>query len=79
MVSVSSTYDPTLFQGVAWYYVRYRSRYPQILFDRLSKRFQLDGTERLLDLGCGAGLVRIPFSDRFREVLVINPESDRKS
>ncbi len=76
MVSTTSTYDPTLFQGAAWYYVRYRSRYPQILFDNLAERFQLDGTKRLLDLGCGAGLVALPFSDRFQEVVAIDPDAE---
>ena len=76
MVSTVSNYDPTLFQGAAQYYVRYRSRYPQLLFDQLSERFQLDGTERLLDLGCGAGLVAIPFSDRFAEIIAIDPDAE---
>lgn len=48
MVTNISTYDPTLFQGAAWYYVRYRSRYPQELFDQLTARFNLDGHQRLL-------------------------------
>lgn len=71
-----STYDPTLFQGAAWYYARYRSRYPQILFEQLAKRFQLNGQERLLDLGCGAGLVAIPFSNQFKEVIAIDPDAE---
>lgn len=76
MVTKISTYDPTLFQGAAWYYVRYRSRYPQALFNQLTARFNLDGNERLLDLGCGAGLVAMPLSDRFAEVVAIDPDAD---
>lgn len=76
MTTTLPAYDPTLFQGAAWYYARYRSRYPQILFDRLSDRFNLNGNERLLDLGCGAGLVSIPFSDRFSEVIAIDPDAE---
>lgn len=76
MVATVSTYDPTLFQGAAWYYARYRSRYPQALFDLLAELFKLDGTERLLDLGCGAGLVAIPFSTRFAEVVAIDPDAE---
>lgn len=76
MVTATSTYDPTLFQGAAWYYARYRSRYPQSLFDLLTNLFNLDGTERLLDLGCGAGLVAIPFSNQFAEVVAIDPDAD---
>lgn len=76
MVAIIPNYDPTLFQGAASYYVRYRSRYPQVLFDRIADRFQLDATERLLDLGCGAGLVAIPFSHRFAEVVAIDPDAE---
>ncbi|WP_207714417.1 hypothetical protein [Scytonema sp. UIC 10036] len=60
MVANIPTYHPTLFQGAAWYYARYRSKYPQDLFDLLAQRFQLNGRGRLLDLGCGAGLIAIP-------------------
>lgn len=73
---VTTTYDPTLFQGAAWYYARYRSKYPQALFDLLTDIFKLDGTGRLLDLGCGAGLVGIPFSDRFAEVVGLDPDPE---
>ncbi len=77
VTSVSqTTYDPTLFQGASWYYARYRSRYPQALFDKLGDLFRLDGKGRLLDIGCGAGLVAIPFSDRFAEVVAVDPDAD---
>jgi ubiquinone/menaquinone biosynthesis C-methylase UbiE len=74
MAIAVSNYDPTLFKGAAWYYSRYRSRYPEALFDQIATRFNLDGTERLLDIGCGAGLVAIPFSDRFAEVVALDPD-----
>ncbi|BAZ37167.1 putative methyltransferase [Calothrix sp. NIES-4101] len=76
MVTTVSSYDSTLFQGAAWYYARYRSKYPQALFDLLANTFQLDGKGRLLDLGCGAGLVAIPFANRFAEVVGIDPDAD---
>lgn len=68
------TYDPTLFEGAAWYYARYRPKYPPVLFERLSEVFQLDGTGRLLDLGCGAGLIAIPFRDRFEHIVGLDPD-----
>lgn len=76
MVTTISNYDPTLFQGAAWYYARYRAKYPKALFDLLADIFNLNGTERLLDLGCGAGLVAIPFHNRFAEVVALDPDAD---
>ncbi|GAA6624023.1 class I SAM-dependent methyltransferase [Scytonema sp. NUACC26] len=69
-------YDPTLFEGAAWYYSRYRPKYPPVLFDLLVEKFHLDGTGRLLDLGCGAGLIAIPFRHNFQEVIGIDPDSE---
>ncbi|WP_414581565.1 class I SAM-dependent methyltransferase [Scytonema sp. PCC 10023] len=67
-------YDPTLFQGAAWHYARYRPKYPPVLFDLLTQKFQLNGQGRLLDLGCGAGLIAIPLRDRFTEVIGLDPD-----
>ncbi len=39
MVTILSAYDPTLFQGAAWYYARYRSKYPRALFYFLADIF----------------------------------------
>lgn len=69
-------YDPTLFEGAAWYYARYRPQYPPVLFDLLTEKFQLDGQGRLLDLGCGAGLIAIPLRDKFKEVIGLDPDAD---
>lgn len=69
-------YDPTLFSGAAGYYARYRPKYPPALFELLTKIFELDGQGRLLDLGCGAGLIAIPLSDRFEETIGLDPDSD---
>jgi ubiquinone/menaquinone biosynthesis C-methylase UbiE len=75
MVSTTiPSYDPTLFEGAAWYYARYRSKYPKALFDLLADIFKLDSTGKLLDLGCGAGLIAIPFRDRFAEVIAVDPD-----
>jgi hypothetical protein len=29
-MTIITTYDPTLFEGAAWYYARYRPQYPPI-------------------------------------------------
>ncbi|MBD2200470.1 MULTISPECIES: class I SAM-dependent methyltransferase [Calothrix] len=71
-----STYDPTLFEGAAWYYARYRPQYPPVLFDLLTDKFKLNGQGRLLDLGCGAGLIAIPLHNKFREIFGLDPDAD---
>lgn len=76
MATTIPAYDSTLFQGAAWYYARYRSKYPRALFGLLTEIFQLDGTGRLLDLGCGAGLIAIPFRDRFAEIVALDPDAN---
>jgi ubiquinone/menaquinone biosynthesis C-methylase UbiE len=70
------TYDPTLFKGTASYYARYRPQYPNTLFELLSEAFNLNGQGRLLDLGCGTGEIAIPLSDRFEEVVGIDPQPE---
>ena len=52
-------YDLTIYAGTAWYYARYRPEYPPSLVKVLREQFRLDGTGRLLDLGCGPGPVAI--------------------
>jgi hypothetical protein len=44
-----------LFTGTAWRYARHRPPLPPAFVDRLAGRCRLDGTGRLLDLGCGTG------------------------
>ena len=70
------SYDPTLFQGAIYYYLQYRPRYPNALYDLISQEFQLDGQGKLLDLGCGIGLVAIALHDQFQSVLGIDPDPE---
>jgi len=64
------------FAGTAWYYARYRLPYPDSFFDLLISTFHLDGTGRLLDLGCGTGQIAIPLSRHFQEVVAMDPEPE---
>jgi 2-polyprenyl-3-methyl-5-hydroxy-6-metoxy-1,4-benzoquinol methylase len=48
-------WDATLYGGSARYYARGRVPYPAELVDRLVTRLRLDGSGRLLDVGCGPG------------------------
>ncbi len=63
-----------LFRGAAWYYARYRPGYPDKFFKHVIKKFQLDGTGRLLDLGCGTGQLAITLAPYFEKVVAIDPD-----
>ncbi len=65
-----------LFGSAAEYYARYRPGYPQGLVDTLAARAGLDGTQRVLDIGCGTGQITIPLARHAREVVAIDPVAD---
>ncbi|PYZ96992.1 SAM-dependent methyltransferase [Alteribacter lacisalsi] len=69
-------YGDNLFKGTAQYYSRYRPVYPASLVRFLVDRFSLDGTGRLLDLGCGTGQFAQRFSDWVEEIVGIDPEPE---
>ncbi len=69
-----SEQSPDLFASAALYYHRYRPPYPDAFFQHVIKRFSLDGTGRLLDLGCGTGQLAIPFAPHFAEVVGLDPD-----
>ncbi|MFE3226182.1 class I SAM-dependent methyltransferase [Nocardia sp. NPDC059228] len=55
---------------------RTRSRKPAENFDDLVERFHLDGTGRLLDLGCGTGQLAIPLAAHVAEAVGMDPETE---
>jgi len=65
-----------LFKSTASYYARYRPGYPAELFAFLRDWFVLDGSQRVLDLGCGTGQLAIPLSTMAAEVLAVDPEPE---
>jgi ubiquinone/menaquinone biosynthesis C-methylase UbiE len=62
-----------LFSSAADYYAQYRPGYPQSLVDALAARTGLDGTQRVLDVGCGSGQLTLPLSRHARAVVAIDP------
>ncbi|MGV9839137.1 class I SAM-dependent methyltransferase [Nocardia niigatensis] len=68
------SYTPDeLFRSAATFYRRYRPGYPPAMFDYLTTRFGLDGTQTALDLGCGTGQIAIPLASRLKQVLAVDP------
>jgi ubiquinone/menaquinone biosynthesis C-methylase UbiE len=63
-----------VFEGTAKYYVAFRPKYPPQLFDDIAKKYKLDSSGSLLDLGCGTGELAIPLAKYFNKVLAIDPD-----
>jgi len=68
-------WDDTLYRGSAPYYHRGRAPYAPGLADRITETLSLDGTGRLLDVGCGPGIVTLPLAPRFREAVGLDPDA----
>jgi SAM-dependent methyltransferase len=67
-------WDSTLFAGSAPYYARGRLAYPTELADALTARLHLDGSGRLLDVGCGPGSLTLLLADRFAETIGVDAD-----
>ena len=65
-----------LFTGTAWHYAQYRPGYPKPFFDSIVAQFALDGTNRLLDLGCGTGQLTLPLAEHVTEAVGMDPEPE---
>lgn len=65
-----------LFRTTASYYARSRAGYPDAFFRHIIARFALDGTQRLLDLGCGTGQLTLPLAASVAAAIGIDPEPE---
>jgi SAM-dependent methyltransferase len=72
---VAWQWDPTLYEGSAQFYSRGRMPYPQSMADVLSEELALDGTGRLLDVGCGPGKLTIVLAPLFAEVVGVDADA----
>lgn len=66
--------SPDLFAGTAAYYARFRPGYPDAFFRHVIDRFRLDGSGRLLDLGCGTGQLALPLAPHVADIIGIDPD-----
>jgi SAM-dependent methyltransferase len=67
-------HDPAAFRGTAPYYIAGRPPYSAQLGAVLRQELGLDGTGRLLDVGCGPGVLTIELADLFSEAVGLDPE-----
>src|SRR6185437_10713790 len=67
-------YDPTIYAGAAAHYRPGRPPYSPQLEAVLAETFDLDGTGRLLDGGCGPGILTIRLAHLFQEAVGLDPD-----
>jgi SAM-dependent methyltransferase len=68
------TWDETVFEGTAPYYRQGRKPYAPKLAEALAAHLSLDGQGRLLDVGCGPGIVATLFAHLFDSVVGLDPD-----
>jgi SAM-dependent methyltransferase len=68
-------WDETLYLGSAPYYARGRLPYAPGLADRLVDALRLDGEGRLVDIGCGPGILALTLAPHFAEVVGVDPDA----
>ncbi len=62
-----------LFTDAVDHYVQHRMAYPTDLIDVLIARFGIGPGTKVIDVGCGPGLLALPFARTGAEVLAIDP------
>src|SRR5215216_4869031 len=72
--TVVVSYDPTIYQGAAAHYRYGRPAYSPQLEAVLSQELDLDGSGRLLDGGCGPGILTVRLAHLFEEAVGLDPD-----
>jgi len=73
-MSVSS--DPLRFKGAVAFYERYRLAFPDRLIGRVAGLVGLKPGDAVLDLGCGTGMLAVPFARAGMTVTAMDPDED---
>jgi len=68
-------YDPTIYEAAAPYYRRGRPPYAPQLEAVLAQELRLDGRGRLLDVGCGPGILTVRLAHLFEEAVGLDPDA----
>ena len=69
-------YDPTFYLGAAAHYRPGRPPYSPQLESLLTEELGLDGRGRLLDVGCGPGILVLRLAGLFKEAFGLDPDPD---
>jgi SAM-dependent methyltransferase len=72
----ASGWDPTLYAGSAPFYSRGRVGYPPELVEKMVATLALDGSGRLLDIGCGPGSISLMLAPQYAEVVGVDADAD---
>ena len=75
-MSEPRAYDPTIYQGAAAHYRPGRPPYSPELEATLTRELRLDGHGRLLDVGCGPGILTVRLAGLFDEAVGLDPDPD---
>lgn len=70
------SWDETLYAGSAAYYSTGRVAYPDEVAETLVAALGLDGSGRLLDVGCGPGSLTLLLAPHFAEVVGLDADAD---
>lgn len=68
------SYDPTIYAGAAAHYRPGRPPYSPELESVLAQELELDGSGRLLDGGCGPGILTVRLAHLFEDVTGLDPD-----
>ncbi|RSM35634.1 class I SAM-dependent methyltransferase [Amycolatopsis balhimycina DSM 5908] len=69
-------WDPSLYSGSAEFYPRGRAAYPPGLATAFATELGLDGSGRLLDVGCGPGSLTLLLAGMFEEAVGLDADAD---
>lgn len=69
-------YDPTIYNGAAVHYRYGRPAYSRELEALLGAELGLDGSGRLLDVGCGPGILTVRLAHLFEEAIGLDPDPE---
>jgi SAM-dependent methyltransferase len=70
-----TSYDPTLFEGAAVHYRQGRPPYSPQLEAVLTEELGLNGSGRLLDCGCGPGILTVRLAHLFESAVGLDPDA----